>query len=25
MYATRLVYYLYWHIIWGALRLHWLF
>lgn len=25
MYVTRLVYYLYWHIIWGALRLHWLF
>jgi hypothetical protein len=25
MYAFRLVYYLYWHIIWGYLRLHWLF
>lgn len=25
MYAFRLVYYLYWHIVWGSLRLHWLF
>lgn len=25
MYALRLVYYLYWHIVWGYLRLHWLF
>lgn len=25
MYALRLVYYLLWHIIWGELRLHWLF
>jgi len=25
MYAFRLVYYLYWHIIWGTLRPHWLF
>jgi ABC-type uncharacterized transport system YnjBCD permease subunit len=25
MYAFRLVYYLYWHVIWGYLRLHWLF
>ena len=25
MYSFRLVYYLYWHILWGALRLQWLF
>ena len=25
MYAFRLVYYLYWHIVWGYLRLNWLF
>ena len=25
MYAFRLVYYLYWHIIWGYFRLQWLF
>jgi len=25
MYAFRLVYYLYWHIIWGYLRLRWLY
>lgn len=25
MHALRLVYYLYWHILWGYLRLHWLF
>ena len=25
MYSFRLVYYMYWHIIWGALRLQWLF
>lgn len=25
MYSFRLFYYLYWHIIWGALRLQWLF
>jgi hypothetical protein len=25
MYSLRLVYYLYWHILWGALRLHLLF
>lgn len=25
MYSFRLFYYLYWHILWGALRLQWLF
>jgi hypothetical protein len=25
MYGFRLVYYLYWHILWGYFRLHWLF
>lgn len=25
MYSFRLFYYMYWHIIWGALRLQWLF
>ena len=25
MYALRLVYYILWHIIWGEIRLHWLF
>ncbi len=25
MYAMRLVYYLWWHIVWGVLRLDWLF
>ena len=25
MYSLRLFYYLYWHIIWGYLRLQWLF
>ena len=25
MYAFRLVYYLFWHIVWGYLRLEWLF
>ena len=25
MYVFRLVYYLYWHILWGSLRLFWLF
>jgi hypothetical protein len=25
MYVFRLTYYLWWHIIWGTLRLQWLF
>ena len=25
MFAFRLLYYAYWHVVWGTLRLHWLF